>query len=122
MENIESLTVSCDWDGDIEKAKIQEIRKDFERFFQGKDDTVNYVDAEHIKTNITKSFKAKNLGELLDDELKIIEKGSASEHLPKTIVNALRNAKNKILSAIEKLVKPQFLEMNKKAFALGRNA
>lgn len=103
VENIESLTVSCDWDGDIEKAKIQEIRKDFERVFQGKDDTVNYVEAEHIKTNITKSFQAKNLGELLDDELKIIEKGSASEHLPKTIVNALKNAKNKILSAIEKL-------------------
>jgi len=103
VENIESLTVSCDWDGDIEKAKIQEIRKDFERVFQGKDDTVNYVDAEHIKTNITKSFKAKNLGELLDDELKIIEKCSTSEPLPKTIVNALKNAKNKILSAIEKL-------------------
>ena len=102
-ENIESLTVSCDWDGDIEKAKIQEIRKDFERVFQGKDDTVNYVDAEHIKTNITNSFKAKNLGELLDDELKIIEKSSTSEPLPKTIVNALKNAKNKILSAIEKL-------------------
>ncbi len=105
VENIESLTVSCDWDGDIEKAKIQEIRKDFERVFQGKDDTVNYVDAEHIKTNITKSFKAKNLGELLDDELKIIEKCSTSEPLPKTIVNALKNAKNKILSAIEKLKK-----------------
>lgn len=103
VENIESLTVSCDWDGEIEKAKVQEIRKDFERVFQGKDDTVNYVDAEHIKTNITKSFQAKNLGELLDDELKNIEKGSASEQLPKTIVNALKNAKNKILSAIEKL-------------------
>lgn len=103
VENIESLTVSCDWDGEIEKAKIQEIRKDFERVFQGKDDTVNYVDAEHIKTNITKSFKAKNLGELLDDELKIIEKSSTSEPLPKTIVNALKNAKNKILSVIEKL-------------------
>lgn len=103
VENIESLTVSCDWDGDIEKAKIQEIRKDFERVFQGKDDTVNYVDAEHIKTNIAKSFKAKNLGELLDDELKIIEKSSTSEPLPKSIVNALKNAKNKILSAIEKL-------------------
>ena len=103
VENIESLTVSCDWDGDIEKAKVQEIRKDFERVFQGKDDTVNYVEAEHIKTNITKSFKAKNLGELLDDELKIIEKSSTSEPLPKSIVNALKNAKNKILSAIEKL-------------------
>ena len=105
VENIESLTASCDWDGDIEKAKIQEIRKDFERVFLGKDDTVNYVDAEHIKTNITKSFKAKKLGELLDDGLKIIEKDSTSEPLPKTIVNALKNAKNKILSAIEKLKK-----------------
>lgn len=103
VENIESLTVSCDWDGEIEKAKIQEIRKDFERVFQGKDDTVNYVEAEHIKTNITKSFQAKNLGELLDDGLKIIEKDSTSERMPKTIVNALKNAKNKILSVIEKL-------------------
>ncbi|MBR2888243.1 MAG: DEAD/DEAH box helicase family protein, partial [Bacteroidales bacterium] len=103
VENIESLTVSCDWDGEIEKAKIQEIRKDFERVFQGKDDTVNYVEAEHIKTNITKSFKAKNLGELLDDGLKIIDKDSTSERMPKTIVNALKNAKNKILSVIEKL-------------------
>ena len=29
---------------------------------------------------------------------------------------------DKWLAAIEKLVKPQFLEVNKKAFALGRNA
>lgn len=43
VDNIESLTVSCDWDGNIEVAKVEAIRKDFENVFQEKDDNVVYL-------------------------------------------------------------------------------
>ena len=35
VNNIECLTVSCGWDGDIEKAKIDDLKVDFESVFQG---------------------------------------------------------------------------------------
>ena len=49
VDNIESLTVSCDWDGDVDVAKIKYIKDDFEKVFQERDDTVVYLSADKIK-------------------------------------------------------------------------
>jgi superfamily II DNA or RNA helicase len=103
IENIESLTVSCDWDGDIETAKIQAIKDDFENVFSENDQNVNYISAENVKTNITKNFSSKNLDELLADELRIIDKDFSSKSLPQTIVSALRKTRGKIETLIEKI-------------------
>lgn len=101
IENIESLTVSCDWDGDIESAKIQEIKDDFENVFSENDQNFNYISAENVKTNITKNFSSKNIDELLADELRIIDKDFSSKSLPQTIVSALKKTRTKIQSLID---------------------
>ena len=101
IENIESLTVSCDWDGDIEAAKIQEIKDDFENVFSENDQNFNYISAENVKTNITKNFSSKNIDELLADELRIIDKDFSSKSLPQTIVSALKKTRTKIQSLID---------------------
>ena len=40
IENKESLTASCSWDGDIEIAKIKDIENEFRITFDGTDQTV----------------------------------------------------------------------------------
>ncbi|MEE1020323.1 MAG: hypothetical protein U0L93_02755 [Bacteroidales bacterium] len=61
IDNIESLTASCDWDGIIEKAKIDVIKKDFEQVFSEQDLNVSYISAENIKTQIINITKNKSL-------------------------------------------------------------
>ena len=62
------MTVSCDWDGNIEVAKVEAIRKDFENVFQEKDDNVVYLSIDKVKTRITDSFPDKSISELLEAE------------------------------------------------------
>lgn len=102
VNNIESITVSCGWDGDIEKAKIENLSGDFESVFQGKDESVVYVNAENVKINFTNTFKNKSLDDLLNDEYKIIQRDLKNKALPKTVIKALDKAKNKVEVAIEK--------------------
>ena len=42
IDNIESLTVSCDWDGNTATATINEIKSEFERVFSGQDESIGY--------------------------------------------------------------------------------
>ena len=53
VDNIENLTISCDWDGQIEVAKINAIKEEFECIVQEKDNTFTYVSVENVKTYIT---------------------------------------------------------------------
>ena len=66
ISNIESITAFCDWDGQGDACKIEDIALDFENTFEGKDDTVTYLDAEKVKTAITENFHSKDIKELLD--------------------------------------------------------
>lgn len=101
VENIESLTVSCDWDGDIEVAKVKYIQDDFENVFQGKDDTVVYLSADKIRTNIIENYPDKSISELLEAEFNIL-KNQYSQNISKRIAKALDNAKEHLESIIDK--------------------
>lgn len=101
VENIESLTVSCDWDGDIEVAKVKYIQDDFENVFQGKDDTVVYLSADKIRTNIIENYPDKSISELLEAEYNIL-KNQYSQNISKRIAKALDNAKEHLESIIDK--------------------
>ena len=43
VENIESINAFCDWDGERDKNRINDIVNDFNRTFSGEDDTVKFV-------------------------------------------------------------------------------
>ncbi|MBO4574632.1 MAG: DEAD/DEAH box helicase family protein [Bacteroidales bacterium] len=103
IDNIESLTVSCDWDGNTAAATINEIKNEFENVFNGKDESVVFVSADKVRTHITDSFKNKELKDLLEDEYKFIQQDLDNKELPRTVLKALDKAKNKVEVVIEKL-------------------
>lgn len=105
VNNIESLTVSCGWDGDIEKAKIDYLKDDFESVFQGQNENVIYIEAENVKTRLTKTFEDKSLSDLLNDEYRVLQNDLKNKSLPKNVIKALDKAKNRVEVAIEKLRK-----------------
>ena len=103
IDNIESLTISCDWDGNIAVATINEIKREFDNIFNGKDENVIFVSADEVRTRIVETFKNKDLKDLLEAEYKFILQDISDESLPQTVVKALNKAKNKVEGEIEKL-------------------
>lgn len=102
IDNIESLTVSCDWDGKIEIAKINTIQKEFEEIVQEKDDTVSYISVENIKTQLANVAGEKSLTDLLESEYNILQK--QSQHITSTSIHkALEKAKDRLEAIIEKV-------------------
>lgn len=102
MENIESLTISCDWDGNIEAAKVKAIKDDFENVFQEKDDTVTYLSADKVETRITDSFPDKSISELLETEYEML-RNQHHQNISKNIAKALDNSKERLEVIMEKL-------------------
>lgn len=105
VDNIESLTISCDWDGTIASATVNEIRNEFNNVFSGQDESVVFISADKVRTYIAESFKNKELKDLLEDEYKFIQQDIANVSLPKTVKKALDKAKNKVEIEIEKIKK-----------------
>ena len=103
VDNIESLTVSCEWDGSIEAEKAKDIKEDFEMVFNGKDETVVYLTTEQVRTQLIDSFKDKSLTALLEDEYKLIERNAKEKDLPSSVKCALEKAKQRVSAAINKL-------------------
>ena len=103
VDNIESLTVSCEWDGNIEAEKAKDIKEDFETVFNGKDDTVVYKTTEQVRTQIADGFKDKSLTALLEDEYKLIERHTKEKDLPSSVKHALEKARQRVSAAIDKL-------------------
>lgn len=105
IDNIESLIVSCDWDGNTSAATINEIKNEFDFVFSGKDENVVFVPADKVKTHIVESFQNKELKDLLEDEYRFIQQDIANKSLPKSVIKALDKAKNKVEIEIEKIKK-----------------
>lgn len=112
IDNKESLTASCSWDGDVEIAKIKDIESEFAKTFGGNDPTVRYLDASEVRTHITGSFKEKELVELLDDEAKLIDNQKNSKDLPVSVIMALEKAKDKVQKAISRYKPAPVVEIN----------
>lgn len=105
IDNIESLTAFCDWDGNPASATIDKIKGEFELVFGGKDENVVFVPIDKVKTRIVESFKDKELKDLLEDEYRFIQQDIANKTLPKSVIKALDKAKNKVEIEIEKTKK-----------------
>ena len=103
VDNIESLTVSCEWDGNIEAEKARDIKEDFETVFNGKDESVVYMTTEQVRTQLIDGFKDKSLTALLEDEYKLIERHTKEKDLPSSAKHALEKARQRVSAAIDKL-------------------
>jgi len=103
VDNIESLTVSCEWDGNIEAEKARDIKDDFETVFNGKDESVVYMTTEQVRTQLIDGFKDKSLTALLEEEYKLIERHTKEKDLPSSVKHALEKARQRVSAAIDKL-------------------
>ena len=112
IENLESLTAFCDWDGQGDICKIDDIAEDFERTFFGNDDSVIYLKADEVKAGIRANFKHKDIGELIRDEQNLITK-RLNSNLPHSIQSVLNRARTKVESIIKK-IDGQSLEVSNK--------
>jgi superfamily II DNA or RNA helicase len=102
VDNSESITAFCDWDGGKDIFKITDIEKDFNSTFEGNDETVDYVDATDIQSRIESTFRGKSIQKLLEDEEELIQK-SLKKSLPISITYALNRAKVKVRTMIKRI-------------------
>lgn len=112
LENIESITISCGWDNELESEKVQAIKEDFDRIFQEKDESVTYKNVSDVKTQITKNFTDKSIEELLNNEVEIIKK-QTKDTVSKSAIQALNRAKERVEAIIEKMSSQQKEELSK---------
>lgn len=104
IENIESINAFCDWDGERDKDRINDIANDFNRTFSGADETVKYLKADQIINHITDIYKYKDIKELLEDEQSILN--SKIENKPSDSIRwILERAKNKVTTIVSSLIK-----------------
>lgn len=102
IHNKESLGVYCDWNGSADVGRINGIQKSFDKAFNGLDTDIEFVEAVDLKGYINDSYKSKNLEELLDDELDLIE-NEQKRDIPASVKVALNKTKAKVKKAIEKI-------------------
>ena len=111
IENLESLTAFCDWDGLGDVCKIDDIAEDFERTFSGSDDSVIYLKADEVKAGIIANFKHKDINELMRDEQDLISRRLV-DNLPKSIQTVLNKARKKVTSIIERIGEDSIEDLN----------
>lgn len=102
IENLESITAFCDWDGQGDICKIDDIAEDFERTFSGNDDSVLYLKADEVKAGIATNFEQKDLASLLKDEQTLISRRLV-DNLPINVQAVLNKARRKVESIIDRI-------------------
>jgi superfamily II DNA or RNA helicase len=91
IENIESFSVSCDWDGEIFKSQIENIENDFEKAFEENDKNLIYINAEKVIDRISTTFGGKDLAELLEQEQQI-----SQIQIRPSILSVIKTARKKV--------------------------
>jgi len=74
LENLEELDAYLSWENSRSSKMIKRQSKDFERFFSGEDETVEYIDATEIEIAIRSEFGGKSERELLITEKELLDK------------------------------------------------
>ena len=99
IHNKESLSVNCDWNGLADQKRIEDTKNKFESAFYGRDADIEFIDAKKLLDNVQNNIVRKELNELLEDELEIIN-NTLSSTLPKSIDSILQKTRQKINKAI----------------------
>lgn len=111
IDNLESITAFCDWDGQGDICKIDDIAEDFERTFSGNDDSVFYLKADEVKAGLATNFEQKDLVSLLKDEQNLISRRLVN-NLPINVQAVLNKAKRMVESIIDR-IETQYVHDNK---------
>ena len=104
MTNIESISAFCDWDGQGDINKIEDIAENFELTFSGNDGTVRYIDASEVRTSLATFSKDKEVEELLREESRLIDsqfEGSLLSDATKVVLYRAKEKVNKIICSQE---------------------
>lgn len=104
IENIESISVFCDWDSPIEQDRIMSFEEEFNRTFEGRDKSVTYKKVDAIRCFISNSFGNKEIKELLGDEANLIQQDlENSENVRESVNKALTQVKIKVDRMLESI-------------------
>lgn len=106
VQNMESMTIACDWNGKADEARVNDTRVSFNNIFEGNDTSLEYLSVQDVKTRMVSNFKSKEISELLEDEAKLLAEKDLS-NLPITVHHAINKAKERVRAAIEKKNKQQ---------------
>lgn len=102
IENRESISVFCDWDGRSDANRVKDIENEFEVTISEKDDSVTYVDASNVRTRLNTVFGDKDINQLLEEEETLITKHLADD-LPVSVQLSLSKTKRRVRSIIDKI-------------------
>lgn len=72
--NKESLSISCDWNGAADRARIKDIRQKFESAFAGEDADMEILDPRGLTAHILRQTEPKGIAGLLRDEADLIDR------------------------------------------------
>lgn len=109
INNIESITVACDWDGEVGLASVKEVERDFENTFTGTNENVVYLDPTQIISDIEENFGNKELTDLLEDSKRFIKQDLLELNISEQTHKTLLVAEEKINYVIVK--EPSALEI-----------
>ena len=115
VSNIESLRVSCCWDGTIAIASIEDIENDINIIFNGNNENLYYKDIDYVKNQITQSFSNKEISDLLYDEYKLLENQDEQEY-SSSIKKVVSSIKLKISKMIKEIEEVKERELNEPRF------
>lgn len=119
IENIESVSIDCDWDGEVAKSRVRHNQEIFNLAFSESNPNYEYVDATKIKHCIQHCFRKKDIEDLLEEEDDIIRKDKKVYPINNNVAYALKRTRDKIDSVIS-LIKEKYAnnedEANKPSF------
>lgn len=115
VQNMESMTIACDWNGKADEARVNDTKDSFNNIFEGNDESLEYLSAQDVKTRMVSNFKSKEISELLEDEAKLLAEKDLS-NLPITVHHAINKAKERVRAAIEKKNKQQVVASSEPHF------
>jgi superfamily II DNA or RNA helicase len=76
LENLEELDAYLSWENSRSSKMIKRQSTDFERFFYGEDETVEYLNVKDIEIAIKSEFGGKSVQELLITEKELLNRKS----------------------------------------------
>lgn len=107
IENIESVSIDCDWDGEVAKSRVRHNQEIFDLAFSEKNPNYEYIDASKIKSGIRQCFHKKAIEVLLEEEDYIIRKDKKIYPINNNVAYALKRTRNNINSVIS-LIKEKY--------------
>ena len=107
IENIESITIDCDWDGEVAENRVRHNKEIFQKAFSELNPNYEYIDASQIKDNIQHCFRKKDIDLLLEEEEQIMRKDTKVYPINNNVAYALKRAREKVNNVIA-LIKEKY--------------